>query len=102
VHKNDVPRSTFADANKSRPADFFKDMFAEIYSLCAVKAPKHTFRFKSKLFSLDATVKLCLSLFLRTSFRRANGGIKMHTLPDHTAISRHSRPSLSPKPMKTA
>ncbi|MGV6996427.1 hypothetical protein ACUZ9P_11100 [Desulfovibrio sp. QI0430] len=31
---------------------------------CAAKAPKHKFRFKSKLFSLDATtIKLCLSLF---------------------------------------
>jgi len=79
-----VARSTFADANNSRPMDFFKDLFAEMYGLCAATAPKHKFRFKSKLFSLDATIiKLCLSLFPWASFRQAKGGIKMHTLLDH-------------------
>jgi len=79
-----VARSTFADANNSRPVGFFKDLFAEMYGLCTTKAPKHKFRFKSKLFSLDATtVSLCLSLFPWASFRQTKGGIKMHTLLDH-------------------
>ena len=79
-----VARSTFADANTSRPVSFFKDLFAEIYSLCSPHAPKHKFRFKSKLFSLDTTtIKLCLSLFPWASFRQKNGGVKMHTLLDH-------------------
>ena len=79
-----VARSTFADANNSRPVEFFRDMFAEMYGLCAAKAPKHKFRFKSKLFSLDTTtIKLCLSLFPWASFRQAKGGVKMHTLLDH-------------------
>ena len=79
-----VARSTFADANNSRPAGFFKDLFAEMYGLCAAKAPKHKFRFKSKLLSLDATtIKLCLPLFPWASFRQAKGGVKVHTLLDH-------------------
>ncbi|AMD93720.1 transposase [Desulfomicrobium orale DSM 12838] len=79
-----VARSTFADANNSRPVGFFKDLFAEMYGLCAAKAPKHKFRFKSKLFSLDATtIKLCLPLFPWASFRQAKGGVKVHTLLDH-------------------
>lgn len=79
-----VARSTFADANNSRPVGFFQDLFAEIYGLCAAKAPKHKFRFKSRLFSLDATtIKLCLSLFPWASFRQTKGGVKMHTLLDH-------------------
>jgi hypothetical protein len=79
-----IARSTFADANNSRPVGFFKDLFAEMYGLCAAKAPKHTFRFKSKLFSLDATtITLCLSLFPWAAFRKSKGGIKMHTLLDH-------------------
>ena len=79
-----VARSTFADANNSRPAGFFKDLFAEMYGLCAAKAPKHKFRFKSKLLSLDATtIKLCLALFPWASFRQAKGGVKVHTLLDH-------------------
>ncbi len=79
-----VARSTLADANNSRPVGFFQDLFGEMYGLCAAKTPKHKFRFKSKLFSLDATtIKLCLSLFPWASFRQAKGGIKMHTLLDH-------------------
>jgi hypothetical protein len=79
-----VARSTFADANNTRPVEFFQDLFAEMYKLCAAKAPKHKFRFKSKLFSLDATtLSLCLSLFPWAKFRQNKGGIKMNTLLDH-------------------
>ena len=79
-----VARSIFADANNSRPVEFFKDLFGEMYGLCAARAPKHKFRFKSKLLSIDATtIKLCLSLFPWASFRQAKGGIKMHTVLDH-------------------
>jgi len=79
-----VARSTFAGANNSRPVGFFKDHFAEIYGLCAQKAPKHRFRFKCKLYSLDATViSLCLSLFPWATFRKNKAGVKMNTVLDH-------------------
>lgn len=79
-----VARSTVADANNSRPVGFFKDLFAHMYGLCAQKAPRHKFRFKAKLYSLDATtISLCLSLFPWASFRQNKGGIKMNTLLDH-------------------
>lgn len=79
-----VARSTFADANNARPVDFFKDMFAEMYTLCAKSAPRHKFRFKAKLYSLDATtISLCLSLFPWAKFRDNKGGVKANTLLDH-------------------
>jgi len=79
-----VARSTFADANSQRPASFFEALFALMYRRCQPLAPKHKFRFKNKLFSLDATVvSLCLSLFPWARFRRTKGGIKLHTLLDH-------------------
>lgn len=79
-----VARSTFADANNSRPVGFFKDLFSEMYGLCAQKAPKHSFRFKCKLYSMDATViSLCLSLFPWATFRKNKAGIKMNTVLDH-------------------
>lgn len=79
-----VARSTFADANNSRPVGFFKDLFAEMYGLCAPKAPKHKFRFKCKLYSMDATVvSLCLSLFPWATFRKNKAGVKMNTVLDH-------------------
>ena len=79
-----VARSTFADANHQRPASFFEALFGLMYRRCQPLAPKHKFRFKNKLFSLDATVvSLCLSLFPWARFRRTKGGIKLHTLLDH-------------------
>jgi len=79
-----VARSTFADANNQRPASFFEALFGLMYRRCQPLAPKHKFKFKNKLFSLDATVvSLCLALFPWAAFRRTKGGIKLHTLLDH-------------------
>ncbi len=79
-----VARSTFSDANNSRPVGFFQDLFSEMYVLCAMKAPKNNFRFKCKLYSLDATtISLCLSLFPWAKFRKNKGGIKVNTVLDH-------------------
>ena len=79
-----VARSTFADANHQRPASFFAALFASMYRRCQPLAPKHKFKFKNKLYSLDATVvSLCLSLFPWAEFRRTKAGVKLHTLLDH-------------------
>ncbi|NIP23647.1 MAG: IS4 family transposase [Phycisphaerae bacterium] len=79
-----VRRSTFSDANNKRPASFFKALFDLTYQQCRPMAPKHKFRFKNRLYSMDATlVSLCLSLFPWAKFRRAKGGIRLHTLLDH-------------------
>lgn len=79
-----VARSTFADANNKRPASFFEALFGLMYRRCQPLAPKHKFKFKNKLFSLDATVvSLCLTLFPWAAFRRTKGGVKLHTLFDH-------------------
>jgi len=79
-----VARSTFADANNRRPASFFEALFGLMYRRCQPLAPKHKFKFKNKLYSLDATVvSLCLSLFSWASFRRTKAGLKLHTLLDH-------------------
>jgi Transposase DDE domain len=48
-----------------------------------LEAPK-PFRFKNKLYSLDATViDLCVSVFDWAKFRRTKGAIKLHLLLDH-------------------
>ena len=55
-----------------------------MYGLCAQKAPKHRFRFKCKLYSMDATViSLCLSLFPWATFRKNKAGVKVNTVVDH-------------------
>ena len=79
-----VKRSTLADANSNRDAGFFEAIFHHQYKKCASVAPKKRFRFKNKLYSLDASVvDLCLSLFDWAKFRTTKGGIKLHTLLDH-------------------
>ena len=79
-----VCRSTFSDANNKRPASFFKALFDLTYQQCRPIAPKHKFKFKSKLYSMDASmVSLCLSVFPWAKFRRTKGGIRLHMLLDH-------------------
>jgi putative transposase len=79
-----VARSTFADANNRRPASFFAAIFGHMYQRCLAHAPRHKFKFKNQLYSLDATVvSLCLSLFPWASFRRTKAGVKLHTLLNH-------------------
>jgi transposase len=82
-----VRRSTLADANNDRPAEYFQAIFDRTYARCAAVAPKKRFRFKNKLYSFDSTViDLCLSVFPWASFRSTKGGIKAHTLLDHDGL----------------
>lgn len=79
-----VKRSTLADANNKRNAEFFEALFLHQYAICAKYTPRKRFRFKNKLYSFDAyIVDLCLSLFPWAKFRATKGGIKLHALLDH-------------------
>jgi putative transposase len=80
-----VKKSTLADANNRRPAEFFQAFFEKSYQRCAAFAPrKKKFRFKNKLYSLDAsTIDLCLSVFPWAKFRTTKGGVKLHSVLDH-------------------
>ena len=80
-----VSRSTFADANNMRPASFYEALFTKLYQRCRIVSPKHKFKFKNKLFSLDASViDLSLSVFPWARFRRTKSAVKIHTLLDHS------------------
>jgi len=80
-----VPRSTFADANNKRPASFYEALFEKVYQHCRMISPKHKFKFKNKLYSLDASViDLSLGAFPWASFRRTKSAVKIHTLLDHS------------------
>ena len=80
-----VSRSTFADANNNRPASFYEALFEKAYHRCCRISPKHKFKFKNKLYSLDAsTIDLSLGAFPWASFRRTKSAVKIHTLLDHS------------------
>jgi hypothetical protein len=84
---DDAPkRSTLSYANEHRPWKLYQMMFYRLLEKCQTMArfQKRKFRFKNKLFSLDASViELCLSLFDWASFRQTKGAVKLHLLLDH-------------------
>ena len=77
-------RSTLSYANEKRPWQLYQKVFYQLLEKCQAVAPKKKFRFKNKLFSLDASViELCLSLFDWATFRQTKGAVKLHLLLDH-------------------
>jgi len=81
----DIKRSTLSDAMKNRPHEIYEGLFYKLLDKCRSVTPHHRFRFKSPLFSMDATViDLCLSVFPWAKFRQRKGAIKLHYLYDHS------------------
>jgi Transposase DDE domain/Domain of unknown function (DUF4372) len=72
-------RATLARVNDRQPYDIYKEMFFQMLKRCQARAPKHQFKFKGKIYLLDATtIKLCLSIFPWATFRQTKGAIKLH------------------------
>jgi hypothetical protein len=78
-------RSTLSYANEKRPWQLYQKVFYQLLGKCQAVAPGNKkFRFKNRLFSLDASViELCLSLFDWAAFRQTKGAVKLHLLLDH-------------------
>jgi len=78
-------RSTLSYANEHRPWQLYERIFYQFLGRCRqLDFGKRRFRFKNKLFSLDATViELCASLFDWAKFRQTKGAVKLHLLLDH-------------------
>ena len=78
-----VTRSNFAKANEVRNSKIFED-FA--YHLIAIARELHSsddFKIKGNIYAFDSsTIDLCLNVFWWAKFRKAKGGIKLHTLYD--------------------
>ena len=81
----DIKRSTLSDAMNNRSCEIFEGLFYKLLDKCRSVTPKHKFRFKNPLLSLDSTVvNLCLSIFPWAAFRKRKGAIKLHYLYDHS------------------
>ena len=79
-----VARSTVSDANRTRPYQFFEDLYLEIVNFCISHAPKHKFKFSNKLFSIDSTIiTLTSSIFKWAAYRSSKKGVKIHTVLNH-------------------
>jgi hypothetical protein len=77
-------RSTLSYANAHRPWELFEAVFGQLLRRCQGAAGPRPFRFKNKLYSLDASViDLCLAMYDWAKFRRTKGAVKLHLLLDH-------------------
>jgi len=78
-------RSTLARVNNEKSHALYEELFSKLLARCASVSPKHKFKFKNKLYSLDATViDLCLSVFPWAEFRKRKGAVKVHVGLDHS------------------
>ena len=65
--------------NAQQPYTLYEALFGRLLARCQQRAPRHGFRFKNKLYAVDAsTIDLCLAAFPWASFRRTKGAIKLH------------------------
>ena len=82
-----VNRSSLSRVNASQPYQLYEALFAKLLARCQSRAPKHNFRFKNKLYSLDAsTIDLCLKVFPWAKFRATKGAVKLHVGLDHEGL----------------
>jgi hypothetical protein len=72
-------RATLARVNEQQPYEIYQETFFQLLNKCQQHAPRHNFKFKGKVYLLDATtVKLCLSVFSWAQYRKTKGAIKLH------------------------
>ena len=82
-----VSKSALARANERRDAMFYTQLFDLLYQRCAQHAPRHGFRFRRKLFSLDGTLlDASMKLFPWADYNRMKAAFKLHVGLDHDGL----------------
>lgn len=82
-----VTRTSLARVNERQSHMLYEALFHKLLARCQGFAPRHGFRFKNKLYSLDAsTIDLCLSVFPWAKFRTTKGAVKLHVGLDHDGL----------------
>jgi len=80
-----VSRSNLAKANEKRNSKIFEEFAYCLIDIARRKRTNDDFVVKGKVYAFDSsTIDLCLSVFWWAKFRKAKGGIKLHTLFDIT------------------
>ena len=78
-------RTTLARVNNEKPHALYEELFSKLLKRCRSVSPKHKFKFRNKLYSIDASViDLCLSVFPWADYRATKGAIKLHVGLDHS------------------
>jgi hypothetical protein len=80
-----VTRSNFAKANENRNSKIFEEFAYHLIDIARKKRANDSFEIKGKIYAFDSsTIDLCLNVFWWAKFRKAKGGVKLHTLYDIT------------------
>jgi len=80
-----VSKSNLAKANERRNSKIFEEFAYYLINIAQEKLKNDDFEIKGKVYAFDSsTIDLCLSVFWWAKFRKAKGGIKLHTLYDIT------------------
>lgn len=79
-----IARSSLARLNETQPAELYEALFAKLYASCQKMASGHRFRFKNKLYSLDASlIDLSLKIFPWAHYALGKSAMKLHLSLDH-------------------
>ena len=79
-----VARTSLARLNEKQPYTMYEALFSQLYARCQQLAPKHRFRFKNKLYSLDASlIDLSLKIFPWAHYALGKAAMKLHVSLDH-------------------
>jgi hypothetical protein len=81
--KSVITRSNLAKANANRDCKIYEEFAYKMMSIAQGKRINREFVIAGRFYAFDSTtIDLCLNLFWWASFRKAKGGIKIHTLYD--------------------
>lgn len=82
-----VKRSTLSRANQHLSFSFYEELFGKLYARCQSGSPSHKFRFKKKLFSLDASLlDVSMKVFPHAEYNRMKAAYKLHVGLDHDGL----------------
>jgi len=82
-----IKRTTLSRANQSLSPQFYESLFKRLYARCSSCSPRHQFRFKRKLFSLDASLlDVSMKVFPQAEYNRMKAAYKLHIGLDHDGL----------------
>jgi putative transposase len=82
-----ISRSALGRANERLDYRFYEALFQSLYQLCMSNRRRHGFRFKNKLFSLDASlIDVSMKVFPWANFGRKKSAFKLHLGLDHDGL----------------
>lgn len=82
-----ISKSSLARANEGRDYAFYAQLFEQLYQRCTQGSPKHRFRFKNKLFSLDGSLlDVSAKLFPWADYNLKKSAFKLHLGLDHDGL----------------